>query len=70
MVSVDIKASEEARKNYNEIGFPPIFKRYAPKMEDLSPNMRQFFESYRQKIKPQVTTGFTAENMLLGTVKG
>ena len=66
-IAVDISASAEARQNYDEMAFPILFKRSGPELEDLSARMKEFFISYGQKPKPQVTAGYKAENILIGT---
>ena len=42
-------ASEETRKKFNSVNFAPLFKKYQPKFNELSENMRAFFNKDPEK---------------------
>lgn len=42
-------ASEETRKKFNSVNFAPLFKKYQPKYNELSENMRAFFNKDPEK---------------------
>ena len=67
LVNCDIFAPDSVKESYKEINFPPLFLRREPKIEDLSEEMRAFYESYGTKPSPQLTVGFSATAMTLST---
>ena len=67
MVCVKIRASEECKRKYSELGFPILFKRTCPEIDDLEPKMREFFDSYNHSPSSQLTAGFSADEILLST---
>ena len=67
IVNCDIFAPDSVKELYKEINFPPLFLRKEPKIEDLSEEMRSFYETYGTKPSPQLTVGYNATAMTLST---
>ena len=63
-LNVTMTASENVRKKYDSVNFPPLFKKFQPKKSDLSKNMQSFFPAPPQN---QLTVGYDAENMTLAS---
>ena len=65
MISCAIDASAETRRNYDSMGFAPLFKRSSVEIDQLHPEMRKFFDSYNVQPAEQLTVGYTSDEILL-----
>ena len=63
-LNITMSAPEQVRKKFDALDFPPLFKKYQPKKQDLSENMQQFFKS---NLRNQLTVGYNAEKMTLSS---
>ena len=67
IANCDIYAPDNVKEKYREINFPPLFKRAEHLIEDLEPEMAAFYEAYGTKPSPQLTVGFSADEISLST---
>ena len=63
-LNITMTAPQKVREKYDPLGFPPLFKKYMPKKEDLSENMQEFFD---KEPNEQLTVGYDAKEMTLAS---
>ena len=63
-LNITMTAPEKVRQKYDAVNFPPLFKKYMPKKEDLSEKMQEFFD---KNPTNQLTVGYECKEMTLSS---
>ena len=67
IVNCSLYASEDCKKDWSRINWPPLFCKAKVDLNDLSLEMRAFYQNYGTKPRNELTQRFAASKITLST---
>ena len=67
ILNVTLKASDDCKKAWSKINWPPLFRRQTVSLTQLKPEMRKYYEEYGTKPRQELSQGFSGQEMSLSS---